>query len=99
MGGQFDQKFNYLHRFNPKLETIDYHLSNSFDLNDNTRFFKQITKDVIAHINPQLERVGVPRINLIEPSGKQPGDLRYNVINLIDEPLKKMAWQVTVRLP
>jgi len=88
VGGQFDQKFNYLHRFNPKLETIDYHLSNSFDLNDNTRFFKQITKDVIAHINPQLERVGVPRINLIEPSGKQPGDLRYNVINLIDEPLK-----------
>ncbi|KOO11198.1 hypothetical protein AKJ18_30345, partial [Vibrio xuii] len=45
------------------------------------------TKDVIDRINPQLEKVGVPKIRLHEPSGKLSGDLRYNVINLIDEPL------------
>ncbi|HDY7486248.1 TPA: zinc-dependent metalloprotease [Vibrio vulnificus] len=85
--GQFDQKFSYLHRFNPSLEFIDYHLSDSFDQNEETRFFKQVTKDVIDRINPQLEKVGVPKIRLHEPSGKLSGDLRYNVINLIDEPL------------
>jgi len=85
--GQFDQNFDYLHRFNPKLATIEYHLSDSFDLNDETLFFKQVTKDVIERLNPQLEKVGVPTITLVEPSGKQSGDLRYNVINLIDEPL------------
>lgn len=87
VGGNFDQKFSYLHRFNPNLEFVDYHLANNFDQNDETRFFKQITKDVIDRINPQLEKVGVPKIRLHEPSGKLSGDLRYNVINLIDEPL------------
>ncbi|ENM5888443.1 zinc-dependent metalloprotease [Vibrio mimicus] len=85
--GQFDQTFQYLHRFNPKQSYIDYHLSDSFDQNAETLFFKQVTKDVIALINPQLVKVGVPQIRLHEPSGKQSGDLRYNVINLIDEPL------------
>ncbi|ENM5906018.1 zinc-dependent metalloprotease [Vibrio mimicus] len=85
--GQFDQTFQYLHRFNPKQPYIDYHLSDSFDQNAETLFFKQVTKDVIALINPQLVKVGVPQIRLHEPSGKQSGDLRYNVINLIDEPL------------
>ncbi|KGY08084.1 zinc-dependent metalloprotease [Vibrio sinaloensis] len=85
--GQYDQKFNYMHRFNPDLESIEYHLSDSFDLNEETRFFKQVTKDVVDRINPQLVKVGVPPIKLLEPSGKQSGDLRYNVINLIDEPL------------
>ncbi|SON49079.1 zinc-dependent metalloprotease [Vibrio tapetis] len=85
--GQFDQNFDYLHRFNPNLDSIVYHLSDSFDLNEETRFFKQVTKDVVEKLNPQLAKVGVPTIILEEPSGKQSGDLRYNVINLIDEPL------------
>ncbi|MBJ6907602.1 hypothetical protein, partial [Vibrio cholerae] len=85
-GGQFDQTFQYLHRFNPKLPYIDYHLSDSFNQNAETLFFKQVTKEVIERINPQLAKVGVPQIRLHEPSGKQSGDLRYNVINLIDEP-------------
>ncbi|EGR1134344.1 zinc-dependent metalloprotease [Vibrio cholerae] len=87
VGGQFDQTFQYLHRFNPKLPYIDYHLSDSFNQNAETLFFKQVTKEVIERINPQLAKVGVPQIRLHEPSGKQSGDLRYNVINLIDEPL------------
>lgn len=84
---QFDQTFKYLHRFNPNQPYIDYHLSDSFNQNAETLFFKQVTKEVIERINPQLAKVGVPQIRLHEPSGKQSGDLRYNVINLIDEPL------------
>ncbi|CCN83661.1 putative Metalloprotease [Vibrio nigripulchritudo SFn27] len=88
VGGDFDQKFNYLHRFNPNLPALEYHLSDSFNLNDETLFFKRVTQEVVDRMNPQLEKVGVPQIKLIEPSGKQSGDLRYNVINLIDEPLE-----------
>ncbi|WP_221274644.1 zinc-dependent metalloprotease [Thaumasiovibrio subtropicus] len=85
--GKMDQEFDYLHRFNPDLPAIEYHLSNSFDLNEETKFYKQITIDVVNKINPQLTAVGMPPIKLHEPSGKQSGDLRYNVVNLIDEPL------------
>lgn len=87
ISGEYEQEFMYLHRFNPNLEELVYHLSDSFDENEDTQFFKQITIDAIDKINNQLAIVGVPQIRLEEPSGKQPGDLRYNVINLIDEPL------------
>ena len=84
---QFDQNYKYLNRFNPKLKQIDYHLSDSFDNNEETLFYKRITHEIIESLNHQLAKVGVPLIKLHEPSGKQSGDLRYNVINLIDEPL------------
>lgn len=84
--GDFDQSFHYMHRFNPNKAYVDYHLSDSFAQNDETRFFQRVTEEVIERINPQLAKVGVPQIRLHAPSGKQSGDLRYNVINLIDEP-------------
>lgn len=87
VGQQFDQKFKYLNRFNPKLTQIDYHLSDSFNNNEDTLFYKRVTQAVIDNLNKQLVKVGVPAIKLHEPSGKHSGDLRYNVINLIDEPL------------
>ncbi len=86
--GVVGSKHQYLNRFNPKLASVDYHLSDSFNNNDSTRFFKQITIEVMDRINPQLQAAGVPVINIVEPSGKHSGDLRYNVINLIDEPLE-----------
>ncbi|MDO6527193.1 zinc-dependent metalloprotease [Motilimonas sp. 1_MG-2023] len=85
--GAVGNKHQYLNRFNPNLAFVDYHLSDSFNNNESTRFFKQITFDVMNRINPQLKAAGVPQVNLVEPSGKHSGDLRYNVINLIDEPL------------
>lgn len=87
VGQQYDQSFSYLNRFNPKLKQIDYHLSDSFNHNEETLFYKRITQNLIERLNPQLAKVGVPAIKLHEPSGKQSGDLRYNMINLIDEPL------------
>ena len=84
---QFDQNYQYLNRFNPKLKQIDYHLSDSFDNNEETLFYKRITYEAIERLNQQFMKVGVPLIKLHEPSGKNSGDLRYNVINLIDEPL------------
>lgn len=87
VSGEYDQTFEYMHRFNPDLDALVYHLSDSFNENEDTKFFKQITIEAVERINTQLTKVGVPAIKLVEPSGKNPGDLRYNVINLIDEPL------------
>lgn len=87
ISGNFDQEFKYMDRVNPKSSELVYYLSDSFDENDDTKFFKQITIDAINKINPQLKEAGVPQIVLKEPAGIHPGDLRYNVINLIDEPL------------
>lgn len=84
---EWDNEFEYLHRFNPNKDVIDYHLSDSFDVNEETKFFKKVTQETIERMNGQLSKVGVPHIKLHEPSGKHAGDLRYNVIHLIDEPL------------
>ena len=87
ISGNYDQAFEYMHRFNPELSELVYYLSDSFNENEDTKFFKQITIDAIEAINVQLVDAGVPKIVLKDAEGKQSGDLRYNVINLIDEPL------------
>ncbi|EGU59341.1 MoxR-like ATPase, partial [Vibrio nigripulchritudo ATCC 27043] len=84
---EWDNEFEYLHRFNPNKEVINYHLTDSFNVNEESKFFKRVTQETIERMNSQITKVGVPQIKLHEPSGKQAGDLRYNVIHLIDEPL------------
>lgn len=79
----------YLHRFNPGKSTIDYYLSDTFFKPEN-KLFLDVTLSSIEHINKVLVGTGVPPINLVNPdkvSGKQVGDLRVNMINLIDRPL------------
>ncbi|WP_429019810.1 zinc-dependent metalloprotease [Aeromonas allosaccharophila] len=79
----------YLNRFNPGKSTIDYYLSDTF-FNPENKLFLDVTLSSIEHINKVLAGTGVPPINLVNPdkgSGKQVGDLRVNMINLIDRPL------------
>lgn len=76
----------FLNRFNPEKTQIFYHLSDTFNKPEN-KIYKDATKNVIAKLNEQFKMVGVPDIVLVEPSGKHSGDLRYNMINLIDDPL------------
>ncbi|MGH1409930.1 MAG: zinc-dependent metalloprotease [Aeromonas sp.] len=79
----------YLNRFNPDKSTIDYYLSDTFFKPEN-KLFLDVTLSSIEHINKVLAGTGVPPINLVNPdkvSGKQVGDLRVNMINLIDRPL------------
>ncbi|MGL5840424.1 MAG: zinc-dependent metalloprotease [Aeromonas hydrophila] len=79
----------YLNRFNPDKRAIDYYLSDTFFKLEN-KLFLDVTLSSIAHINKVLAGTGVPPINLVNPdnaSGKQVGDLRVNMINLIDRPL------------
>ncbi len=81
--------FAYLNRFNPNKESIDYYLSDSYfdaDVED----YRQLTLDTISQVNATLKGTGVPAIRIVNPTkkaGVRTGDLRYNVFNLIADPV------------
>ncbi len=80
----------YLNRFNPKKSQIDYYLSDTFFKPEN-KVFLETTLSTFQDINDILQETGVPYINLVnfnQPMGISAGDIRYNIINLIDEPLQ-----------
>ncbi|MCP5076872.1 MAG: hypothetical protein GY951_02275, partial [Psychromonas sp.] len=79
----------YLNRFNPNLESIDYYLSDTFFKAENKQFLDATIKS-FDKINETLADSGMPPLKIVnasEAAGKHSGDLRYNVINLIDRPL------------
>lgn len=77
----------YLSRWNPKKKTIVYHLSDSYN-EPEQKLIKDATYASVAQINKALRRAeaGI-QIEVKEPSGKVAGDLRYNVLQLITDPL------------
>lgn len=77
----------YLSRWNPKNKTLVYHLSDSYN-EPEQKLIKQATLDSILQINKALRMADAGfQIEVKEPSGKLPGDLRYNVLQLITDPL------------
>jgi len=87
--GRQGQKYNLLHRFNPDQPSIDYYLSDSY-FDDAGKFYLDITLETIREINKTLANTGVPPINIVNPTkkaGVHTGDLRYNVLNLITDPV------------
>ncbi|MBF0361919.1 MAG: hypothetical protein HQK49_12960 [Oligoflexia bacterium] len=77
----------FLHRWNPKRSVIEYYLSDSFN-KDGNDLFKKSAYSSIEVINKGLEKSNAGfKIELKEPKSIMPGDLRFNTINLIDEPL------------
>lgn len=83
------QKFNLLHRFNPNKKSIDYYLSDSY-FDTAGKFYLDITLETIDQMNKTLAGTGVPPIKIVNPTkkaGVHTGDLRYNVLNLITEPV------------
>lgn len=82
------QKFRLLNRFNPNKE-IEYYLSDSY-FENGSEMFRQTTIETIHEINTVLKDTGVPTIKIVnenEPAGIHTGDLRYNVFNLITDPV------------
>ncbi|RLA63062.1 MAG: hypothetical protein DRQ88_07390 [Epsilonproteobacteria bacterium] len=77
-----------LNRWDPDREFLTYHLSESFN-EPGMEIFKQETYKSVEDMNKVLEEAEVPfKIRLEEPSGKKSGDLRYNTIVLITDPLR-----------
>ncbi|GEK11989.1 zinc-dependent metalloprotease [Aliivibrio fischeri] len=83
----------YLNRFNPSKSSIDYYLSDNF-FEDKNKIYLDATIETINKMNLTLNVLepnsGKPYIQIVnktEGMGIHAGDLRYNVINLVDEPL------------
>ena len=98
LGDYFDaarpKETYYLNRFAPGKEgprSVDFHLSASFNKPQNLPF-KEATDQAIARINLALDAAHAKlKLNLVyaqsQETEKRSGDLRYNSIVLIDEPL------------
>ncbi len=90
---KYDRDVVYLNRFNPANGTIKYYLTDNF-FEDKNKLFLDSTIQTIDKMNKALslfgKDAGKPSIEIVNstvPAGIHPGDLRYNIINLVDEPL------------
>jgi len=82
------KKTYLLNRWNPKRADLTYYLSNSFD-EPGMEVFKDTTIKAVEDINKILEKAEVPfKVKLKEAEEKKSGDLRYNTIVLITDPLR-----------
>lgn len=76
-----------MNRWNPNRTEIVYHLSDEFAKPEN-KILKDLTFKTVSNLNKGLEEAGVKfRINLKEPSGKVPGDIRNSMIILVEDPV------------
>ncbi len=76
-----------LNRWNPARKVIPYHLSDAFDKAE-YGYVLEATRTAVQHINSGLTEAGAGiEIQLMPPSGKKVGDLRNNMIVLVDDPL------------
>lgn len=81
--------YQLLNRFAPNKPSIDYYLSDNYHDKENA-LYKRVTLESIADINKSLANTGVPKIRIVNPdkkAGVHTGDLRYNVLNLITDPV------------
>ncbi|MUK93925.1 MoxR-like ATPase [Aliivibrio fischeri] len=83
----------YLNRFNPDQGSIKYYLSDNF-FEEKNKLFLDSTINTVNKMNetlrllePNSNKPMIEIVNKSEGMGIHPGDLRYNVINLVDEPL------------
>lgn len=90
---KYDRDVVYLNRFNPDNGTIKYYLTDNF-FEDKNKLFLDSTIQTIDKMNKALSLFGndagkpaIEIVNSTSPAGIHPGDLRYNIINLVDEPL------------
>ncbi|MDF2154044.1 M66 family metalloprotease [Vibrio sp. CAU 1672] len=90
---KYDRDVVYLNRFNPDQDSIKYYLTDNF-FEEKNKLFLDATLQSIEKMNHALHvfgsDAGKPEIEIVnksQPAGVHPGDLRYNVINLLDEPL------------
>ncbi len=77
-----------INRWNPNKKKITYYLSDSFNEEGNDQF-RQITLKVFEDINKVFKSIKIPfTLQLLPPAGKKLGDLRFNMINLVTDPLE-----------
>ena len=76
----------FLNRWNPTSEVV-YYLSDNFNKPEYASV-KKSSYDAIAAINDGLAKAGAKlHVTLKEPAGKVPGDLRANMIVMVEDPV------------
>ena len=76
-----------MNRWNPNRSEITYYLSDEFAKPEN-KLLKQLTEQTVNSLNEGLSQAGVKfRINLKDPAGKIPGDIRNSMIVLVEDPV------------
>lgn len=76
-----------MNRWNPNRSVIDYYLSDEFAKPEN-KMVKDLTYQTIDNLNEGLQKSGVKfKINLHDPAGKVPGDIRNSMIVLVEDPV------------
>ena len=76
-----------MNRWNPNRKEIVYYLSDEFAKPENKQI-KDLTYKTVSNLNDGLAEAGVQfRINLKDPAGKVPGDIRNSMIVLVEDPV------------
>jgi hypothetical protein len=76
-----------MNHWNPNRKVIDYYLSDEFAKPENAKI-RELTYKTVANINNGLATAGVQfRLNLKDPAGKNPGDIRNSMIVLVEDPV------------
>ncbi len=80
-------KIQIMNRWNPNREEITYYLSDEFAKPEN-KMVNDLTVKTVNNLNDGLKEAGVKfRINLKQPEGKNPGDIRNSMIVLVEDPV------------
>ena len=76
-----------MNHWNPNRSEIVYYLSDEFAKPEN-KMLKDLTFKTVSNLNQGLDEAGVKfRINLKDPAGKVPGDIRNSMIILVEDPV------------
>ncbi|MBC7753007.1 MAG: zinc-dependent metalloprotease [Moraxellaceae bacterium] len=82
-----DSTKQIMNRWNPNRKEITYYLSDEFAKPEN-KLVNDLTIKTVNNVNDGLEKAGVNfRINLKQPAGKSPGDIRNSMIVLVEDPV------------
>lgn len=90
--GFIDNEAGFLNRWNPKKKEIVYHLSDAFQRPENAAF-KKAAEQAVAAINDGLAKAQTNlAIRLSRETGRNAGDLRNNMLVLVDQPVNGGAF-------
>ncbi len=82
-----EQRVRYMNRWNPNRGELVYYLSDEFNKPGN-ELLKKAAYDTVDRVNDGLAIAGVQfRLKLKEPEGINTGDMRYNMIILVEDPV------------
>lgn len=80
-------KLQYLKRWSPDKQEIVYYMTDNFNKPE-FKAIKRATQEAFAKVNNGLQAAGLKtRLTIKDPAQKNPGDMRNNMIILVEDPI------------